>query len=264
MMQTNSFSEQIYKQNQISTLSTAKNLLLASAITATIIGVPGLGWFLGLMLQIPMVVTLVLGIITIVFAKKAKQSMIGSILLIIASPLSFSTFLILLYMSNLPYYSAAHDSASVLYTIVGLPTWMIYVAAAIVLFIEFNAANKALIELKFHNAALFQTPYISPQPTPTPQAPHPTPVQPATPFTPPLQSAEQFQHTQAATPSAPQQANPFVNQPEIAQTPNPFITQEVAQPTSISELPQQVIQTTNPFLAETQESQDSKLFADQK
>lgn len=280
-MQTNSFSEQIYKHNQINTLSTAKNLILACAIIATIFSVPGLGWLLGLLLQIPMIALFILAIITLVFARKAKLSIIGSILLIIASILSFLTFFIFIYMSNLPNYSAAHDSASLFYTILALFTWILYIVAAIVLFFEFNSANKAFIELKFQNANLFQTPFASPQPISSPQTTpiqhtqSPSEPQPANPFatqpestttTNPFISQEHIQPV--PIPETPLQdkqiTNPFTDQSETAPTTNPFISQEHIQSEPISEVSQQNKQPTNPFLTETHEVQNPELFVDHK
>lgn len=237
-MQTNLFSEQIQQQNQLNTLSTTKSLLLASAIVSTIFSVPGLGFSIGLIFQIPMIAFLILSIFTLIFAKKARRSIIGSTLSIIANILSFLTFFILIYTLNLPEHSSANESATLLYTIVALITWAVFISASIVLFVEFNSANKTIIELQ-HYSAQQNTVY---QPaTPLQQTPPPIPQYQTPLTTPPFSQSNE-------------------TQTESAKTPNTSINQTHVQAPHISTPPQQ----SNPFLTKKEEVQTDNLFIDHK
>lgn len=224
MLQTNSFSEQMQQQNQINTLSTAKNLILTSAIISTIFSVPGFAFLISSTFQIPMFAFLVLSIFTLIFAKKARQSIIGSTLSIIANILSFLTFFILIYIATLSTLNNA-NSAIFLYIIAFLITWAMYISATIVLFIEFNSANKVLLALQHYNL----------QQNFTQQTP---------PFTMPAQTIETPQPFTQSNESP--KTNPFITQPESATTPTPLVNQEHIQQPHIPTPSQQ----NNPFLTE--------------
>lgn len=278
-MQSSSFSEQIYQQNQIQTLTTTKNLLLASAIIATIFSVPGLGYGLSLIFQIPMIALLILSIITLVFARKSKQSIVGSILSILANICSFLSFFALIYTSATTYtpatadYSSAGDSILIAYFIIGFVAWVLFVASAIVLFVEYNSTNKIVVEWRYrHSNQFIHTNQVNAGPyTQQPAAPSYQPFQ----QTPPQPTVE---------PQIAPVQNPFVTQTPTVETPTAqnlftFEASDTQVTPPLAETPEQVTpafttqateqsaealsQSSNPFLGTSDQSEKSdNLFVD--
>ncbi|MGL4662943.1 MAG: hypothetical protein ACRCV7_04625 [Culicoidibacterales bacterium] len=239
-------------KTNISALSTARGLLLASAIISTIFAVPGLGWVLSILLQIPMIAFFVLAIITLIFAKKANVSIAGSIISIIANILSFISYGILLATSSYPRLSPAFETLSSIYLLVGVITWIIFIASAIVLFFEFFNAQKKLTEAK---EQLITQPQQMSTPKTSPIIVQPEQIQQQTqtnPFT------VQLEQTQQQT-----QINPFTVQPEQTQQQtqaNPFTiqpeqTQQQTKTNPFTVQPEQTQQQTqaNPFIKDSSE-----------
>lgn len=133
--QTNTeFKQFISDDNNNNTLRTLKNLTLANAILCVIIAIPIFGMVLSLMLQIPMIAVAVIAILSIVRAKKVQSTILGSIIALIASAVSFLSGLFFVIASL----SSEDNFFGALYFFTGLIAWILYVIATIFLFLEYN------------------------------------------------------------------------------------------------------------------------------
>lgn len=120
--------------NNNKTLRTLKNLTLANAILCVIIAIPVFGMVLSFMLQIPMIAVAIIAILSIIRAKKVQSTILGSIMALIASAVSFLSGLFFVIASM----SSEDSFFSSLYFFTGLIAWILYVIATIFLFLEYN------------------------------------------------------------------------------------------------------------------------------
>lgn len=215
-------------------LSSLKTLLLVNAIFCTILGVPGLGWLLSLLFQIPMIPSLVIAIICIVKARRINQSITGSVFVIIATICSFMSGFLLLASSI----SSDSGFFSFAYLIVGVIALILYIVAAVFLFIDYSNTSKALRPLSPQTVN-----HTSPNPQAFGQTTMPTPKQMAhtsnpfasqtaneqqSAFTPSPQSQTTHTPNLFSSPPTNEQQSPFTPNPQnqTAHTPNPFIESE--------------------------------------